>query len=179
MSTCCRLRKRFLCIVIIEGIIPELPIRLGTVKPKFNDTNFAHRSYKVDFYLLGSNGTNYLVEFKADSGSRRGEQDCYLDEAKTVGMKALVEGICQIASVSSYKKKYNHLIKKLEKLGLIDNKRKFSGKSDGIDVIYLQPHITDGDKCIDFEWISNWMRQKYRNNEFELVFANTLKEWSG
>jgi len=30
--------------VDIEGIIPELPIRLGTVKPKHENTNYSDRS---------------------------------------------------------------------------------------------------------------------------------------
>jgi len=90
----------------IIGIIPELPIRLGTIdSKKYQDTNFADRSYKVDFYLLSSNGTNYLVEFKTDMGSISDKQRWYLNKAKDMGMEALVQGICRIASVSTYKEK--------------------------------------------------------------------------
>ena len=60
----------------IRMIIPELPIRLGTVKPEYNDKNFAERSYKVDFFAVGKE-VNYLIEFKSDSNSRREKQDDY------------------------------------------------------------------------------------------------------
>ncbi|MFC1871018.1 hypothetical protein ACFLYF_01255 [Chloroflexota bacterium] len=162
----------------IIGIIPELPLRLGTLKPEHNDTNYADRSYKVDFYLLDSNGTNYLIEFKTDQGSRREKQDRYLNEAKCIKMKALVDGICQIARVSSYKAKYGHLLRKLSEFGLIDNDGNYSGKSEIVEIIYVEPHSIDDNKCISFEWISNWMKQKYENSEFELEFAQLLQEWA-
>ncbi len=75
------------------GIIPELPIRLATVKPKHEGTNYADRSYKVDFLIIGNNEVNYLIEFKTDSGSRRDEQDLYLVEAKEAGTESIVNGI--------------------------------------------------------------------------------------
>lgn len=40
----------------IEKTIPELPLRLGTIHPKYKDTTFTDRSYKVDFFLLGTMG---------------------------------------------------------------------------------------------------------------------------
>ncbi len=169
------------CHESIIGIIPELPLRLGTLKPEYNNTNFADRSYKVDFYLLNSNGINYLIEFKTDQGSRREKQDRYLNEAKSVKMKTLVNGICQIARVSSFKKKYDHLLSKLSCLGLIDNEGNYSGKSEIVEIIYVQPQNTEGNngnKCINFGWISNWMKQTYGNSEFELAFSSILKEWS-
>jgi hypothetical protein len=162
----------------IVGIIPELPIRLGTVKAKYATSNFADRSYKVDFYLLGSHGTNYLIEFKTDSGSRRNSQDCYLQEARQVGMKSLIEGIISIAKVSSYKNKYNHLLNKLLGLGIINSNIEFSGKSVDISIIYVQPHTSDNDKCIDFKWISTWIKQNDNNDEFATELANTLESWS-
>ena len=38
----------------IDGIIPELPIRLGTVKPELENTKYSERSYKVDFFAIGN-----------------------------------------------------------------------------------------------------------------------------
>lgn len=77
----------------ITGIIPELPIRLGTVKPEHEHTNYAERSFKVDFFAVTDSDVYYLVEFKTDSGSRRDEQDTYLQEAKDVGVRAIMDGI--------------------------------------------------------------------------------------
>jgi hypothetical protein len=51
----------------IDEIIPELPIRTGTVKPEFKNTKHSERSYKVDFFAIGNKGVNYLVEFKNDA----------------------------------------------------------------------------------------------------------------
>ncbi|MDD4876446.1 MAG: hypothetical protein PHQ86_04860, partial [Dehalococcoidales bacterium] len=67
------------------------------------------------------------------------------------------------------------LLIKLSDLGLIDN----NGKSEIMKIIYVQPHNTNGNECISFEWISNWMKQTYGNSEFGLEFANILNEWSG
>lgn len=162
----------------IIGIIPELPIRLATVKPLYEGTNYADRSYKVDFYLTAGNGINYFIEFKTDSCSRREKQDIYLSEAKKVGMSALIEGIYQITKVSSYKNKYNHLLNKLADFKLIDNNKNYTGKSNDIDVIYIQPHVNDDNNCIDFKRFSNWLRNNFGDNKFELEFADTLEKWS-
>lgn len=164
----------------ISGIIPELPIRLATVKPKHEGTDFADRSYKVDFYLLGSDGTNYLIEFKTDSSSRRDKQDLYLSEAKGIGMGAIVKGICRIASVSTYKKKYAHLLSKMTKLEILDSNGMFCGKSDNVEIIYVQPMSIDGEEaCVDFQWISEWVNRKYENSEFASEFSKALIKWSG
>ncbi len=163
----------------IKGIIPEIPIRLATVKPKHEGTNYADRSYKVDFYLLGSSGKNYLVEFKTDSESRRDEQDKYLSEAQDIGMRGVVEGISKIARVSPYKKKYNHLLAKLATLGVLDENDQYSGKSEKIEVIFVQPSNKNADKsCIDFEWISDWLAKNYPNSDFETHLRKALKNWA-
>lgn len=166
----------------IVGIIPELPIRLGTVKPDLNEASYADKSYKVDFYLLGASGKNYLIEFKTDSGSRRDKQDTYLDEAKCVGMTAVVKGILRIASVSSYKKKYSHLRSKLLELGLIDPDDQFTGKADTVEIVYVQPHRKDDDigrVVIDFMQVSKWLTDRFGHSEFESGLAGTLLKWSG
>jgi len=163
----------------ILGIIPEFPIRLGTVNKKHENTNYADRSYKVDFYLHGESGINYFVEFKTDSKSRRDKQDHYLINAKNVGMNMIVKGIQKIASVSSYKKKYIHLLTKLLELNILDENGNFVG-SDGISIVYIQPNNNNNrnDMCIDFQWIYNWFKQKKKLDEFEKNFAQTLKIWS-
>lgn len=165
----------------VVGIIPELPIRLGTVKvkPKHEEKNYADRSYKVDFIIIGNNGKNYLVEFKTDSGSRRDEQDAYLKEAKSVGTKSIIEGILQIASVSSYKKKYDHLIAKLQNVGLVNEKKNYSEVNPAFEIVYVQPsNPKKEESVIDFLWISNWLKEKYPYSEFEIEFAEALKLWA-
>jgi hypothetical protein len=163
----------------VVGIIPELPIRLATVKPKHEGTNYADRSYKVDFLIVATNGKNYLVEFKTDSGSRRDAQDMYLEEAKSAGTKAIIEGVLQIASVSSYKKKYDHLTTKLKSVGLLNNEKHYSELNPSFEIIYVQPSNPKSEELIiDFAWISNWLEEKYPDSEFETEFAKALKLWA-
>lgn len=163
----------------VVGIIPELPIRLATVKPKHEGTNYADRSYKVDFLIAGNNGKNYFIEFKTDSGSRRDTQDTYLEEAKSIGTKSIVEGILQISKVSSYKKKYNHLTSKLQAVGLLNEKMLYSGMNPSIEIVYVQPSNHKGEESVvDFVWMSKWLEDKYINSEFAIEFAKALKVWA-
>ena len=164
----------------IIGVIPELPIRLATIKPHYIGTASAEKSYKVDFYLLAKSGRHYFVEFKTDSGSRREKQDQYLAETSAKGMTAIVEGIIKIAAVSSYKTKYGHLLSKLKEMGLIDDNSQFTGQSDTIEVLYVQPHHQDGDTktVIDFAWIARWLKDKYGANEFEAALSSALALWA-
>lgn len=164
----------------IVGIIPELPIRLATLNPDLENTIYADKSYKVDFYLQGDSGRNYFVEFKTDSGSRRDKQDKYLDDAENKGMTAIVGGITRIASASLYKKKYDHLIKKLGSLGLIDESRQTACRTDEIEIVYVQPRRKELDtkKVIDFKWIASWLLENYGQGEFENAFSKTLLQWA-
>lgn len=165
----------------MRGIIPELPIRLGTVKPTLDDKNYADKSYKVDFFLAGASGRNYFVEFKTDSGSRRDAQDTYLAEAREAGMRAIVEGIVRIASVSSYREKYDHLIAKLINLGLLSQDRQFKGPSDEIVIVYVQPRALAGEESsqvIDFPTVAHWLKTRPNGGPFETCFADALLAWS-
>ena len=158
----------------IIGIIPELPIRLGTVKPKHEGTSYADRSYKVDFLAVAKSDLCYLVEFKTDSGSRREAQDTYLKEARQVGVAAILQGIRRIASVSSFRKKYAHLLAKLQEYELLDAQptaRRF-------EIVYVQPSNPPGEtNGIDFAWIADWLDARY-SGEFEREFACTLRAWA-
>jgi hypothetical protein len=168
----------FLKIKVI-GIIPELPIRLGTVKPDHEGSSYADRSYKVDFLLVGDNDINYLVEFKTDSKSRREDQDTYLLEAKKVGTKGIIEGIMKISQVSSYKPKYNHLKEKLRLIGLINPEGKYTGLNQALDIIYVQPSNHKNEKSvIDFHWMANWFKSNYPGAEFENELADALDIWA-
>jgi hypothetical protein len=161
----------------IVGIIPELPLRKGTLYPELEANRHADLSTKVDFYALGSSGTHYMIEMKSDSGSRRDSQDDYLQKSCEHGMGDVVAGIVRIASVSSYKKKYNHLKSKLNDLELLDVQDQFIGSSDTVKVIYVQPRVLGGDEShdvIDFEYIGKWLKVNYGDNEFAVGLAGAL-----
>lgn len=165
--------------VSIVDIIPELPIRLGTV---YSDKNIDHpnRSFKVDFYAVDTDGMNYLVEFKTDNKSRCDKQDKYLDRAKKIKMKSLIDGIVEISNVTAtnYVQKYKHLKNKLLQLGIIDETDQFVGKSELIRIVYVQPmHDSKVEHCIDFNKIADWLRKKYPDQEFEKEISETLHKW--
>jgi len=163
----------------IMGIIPELPIRLGTIKPELQKKRYADLSYKVDFYLLGSSGSNYFLEFKSDNTSRRDKQDVYLKEASQIGMKKIVNGILKISSVSTYIQKYSYLLDKLKTLKILNEDNMYTGRSDEIKIIYLQPRNEDNEKnCIEFLQVAEWLERNNGKDGFESYFASALRMWA-
>ena len=167
----------------IAGIIPELPLRKGTLNPELNDGRHADLSTRVDFYALGESGIHYLIEMKSDSGSRRDSQDDYLQKACEWGMGNVVEGSVRISNATSskYKKKYNCLKAKLCGMGVLDDQDQFIAPCDTVKVIYVQPRALDGDEShvvIDFEHIAKWLRVNCGDNEFALGLAGALEAWA-
>lgn len=163
----------------INGIIPEFPIRLGTVKPELENTKHSDRSYKVDFFAVGNKGVNYLVEFKTDTKSRREKQDEYLEMSKKLGTEGIINGVLKIARVSTYKTKYNHLKSKLQNVGLLNENNEYSGKNKNLEIVYVQPANYQGEKnVIDFNWIADWLEQDKNNDTFKKELANALRIWS-
>ena len=164
----------------VRGIIPELPIRLGTIRPEHEGTNYSDRSYKVDFYVLGADGSHHFVEFKTDTRSRRDNQDQYLIQSQHYGMSAIIAGILQIEKVSTYKQKYKHLTDKLKEYGLVTDGGDYCGGNVPIEVIYIQPQQggSEGEKVIDFRWIAEWLVSAFPEREFESQLADALLKWS-
>lgn len=166
----------------IVGVVPELPLRLGTIHPHLNEEKCAEKSYKVDFYALGSSGIHYFIEMKSDSSSRRDSQDDYLRKSVELGIDKIVAGIMCISRASSYKKKYGYLKDKLRGLGLLDDQDQFAGSCDTVKVVYVQPRMLDGDEShdvIDFKYIAEWLTVNCGDNEFAEGLAGALKNWAG
>jgi len=162
----------------ITEIIPEFPLRLGTVNPAINDKNYADRSYKVDFLAIGSEGRNYLVEFKTDGKSLRPDQDKYLIQAEEVGTKKIIEGVLRISKVSSYKTKYKHLIDKMGKVGLLEGNQQYSGLNPAVKKIYVIPYNSfKSSDIIDFKDIVKWFEKKPNKDSFELELVKALQIW--
>lgn len=164
----------------IIGIIPELPIRKGTIHPEYEGTVHAERSFKVDFFAVGGKGVNYLIEFKSDSGSRRDGQDLYLKNSQDLGTKALMEGIVRIASVSPYTRKYDHLLKSLQEVDLLSPIKKYTGKNPDLEILYVQPSNNNNaeDNIIDFIQIASWLEDQTDTDSFELELAAALRIWA-
>lgn len=125
--------------VDIEFIIPEFPVRVGTVAP--NTKSNPNLSFKIDYVAVSnSKKTVYLVELKTDVGSRRDNQDWYLERSKTINIKALVDGVLLITKVTSSKKKYRYLLDLLSKVGWVDNSTYQNISHDyTIEIVYIQP----------------------------------------
>jgi hypothetical protein len=101
--------------VEIDHIIPEFPVRLGSIDGSANN-----QSYKID-YLAVSKSANrvFLIELKTDMNSRRTVQDNYLNAAKEMNITGLIDGLLLIYKASRHKTKYNYLLKELVEVGWI------------------------------------------------------------
>lgn len=162
----------------ITGIIPEFPLRLGSVNPAINDKNYADRSYKVDFLAIGSKGINYLVEFKTDGKSLRPGQDKYLIQGERVGTEKIIQGVLRISGVSSYKVKYKHLLDKMRKYGILDENKEYSGINPSMKKIYVIPfNKTNSSDTIDFKDIIEWFELKPQKDSFEEGLIEALRIW--
>lgn len=162
----------------IIGIIPEFPLRLGTIQPKHEGTAYADRSYKVDFLGIEDNGKNYLIEFKTDNSSLRGKQNDYLVDAEKLGTQTLIDAAVRISKVSSYKEKYGHLISRMQEFGLLDSKLKYTGKNPNFEIIFIIPARKDMKQLtLDFQDIANWFETTGGMDSFEKYFKGALQQW--
>lgn len=158
----------------ISVIIPELPIRIGSI---YKDLDI-DKSYKVDFYLHLENRKHLFIEFKTDSGSRRVKQDKYLLASQSVGMKAILDGIIKIYSVTNYKTKYSHLMKKLLTAGLISESNSIYQPTviqNEIEILYIQPKAEQQNE-IGFDEVAKLMSES--EDIFYKKFSEILFSWS-
>ena len=162
----------------IESLIPEFPIRIGTVDPKLN----INQSFKVDYLAKASDTkTVILVELKTDLHSRRRKQDWYLERAKQVGLVELLEGVHAIYQATRSKKKYQHLLSKLQEMGFITlNKNqifRIAQADYDIQIVYIQPNNSEGfDNVITFCDASEIIKQ--HGDELSQRFSRSLLKWA-
>ena len=147
--------------VIRSEMIPEFPVRMGTIFPGTFQQN-QNLSCKIDYVALAEDGTKiWFVELKTDAQSRRERQDDYLSAAQSIGMPALIEGVCKLflKTTARTKSKYYHLLVLLESMNLLTLPSGFhagvntnwrcaaeqmsavriSQQSPAISIVYLQP----------------------------------------
>lgn len=163
---------------IQRTIIPEFPIRIGTIRPE----NPINKSYKADYFIL-TEDPKYcvLIELKTDDTSRRDEQDDYLAAAQKVKLSALIDGVISIYHATEYKHKYDVLINELTSAGILkrDGKDISNLVEDDLDieVIYIQPNPDPGlENSISFEYFSDLVA--VHADEFAQRFSKSLKEWA-
>lgn len=171
----------------VRTVIPELPLRVGTLEKLNEDEKKKkeNRSYKVDFYILTECHKNLFIEFKSDSNSRNDKQDRYLEEAIEKGMKKILGGIIDLASVSAYEEKYQYLLGTLHNFGLVTRENGNihpTPHHSKINRIYIQPKRLKRDRekdIIDYKKLADSISRCYKGSEFMKSFARSIKNWSG
>ncbi len=110
-------------------IIPELPIRNGTI---FTKDSIACKNYEsapregsnssknIDYVAYSRDLTTVLfVELKTDIGSRNTDQDKFLKCVRDHNFGELVKDVQTLARASDKKRKYVHLLHQLAELELL------------------------------------------------------------
>ena len=186
---------------IHDTLIPEFPLRIGTLK---NDDHGKELSYNVDYVGFSEDKTNvYLVELKTDLGSKRDSQDDYLCKAQRTEFDCLVKGVRQLAEASRSKRKYVHLLHQLSEVGFVSKNHKLdelykksfpevvSGWTKAIErltigdksrskpeVVFIQPAQHKSDKSyfkyIYFKKVAKIVETK---GDLGKQFAECLREW--
>ena len=161
----------------VQAIIPEFPIRVGTVDLRTH----VNKSFKIDYLVkLRIPNKVIFIELKTDDTSRREKQDSCLREAKKKGMTALLLGLKKIYAATNAKSKYDHLLRALESADLI----RFNdhGGFDPIDqaseisILYLQPHAQDETDTITFSEMAEYVGK--RQDDLSKRFSESLMLWA-
>jgi hypothetical protein len=164
--------------VIVEGVLPEFPVRVGTVDPN-SDSN---QSFKIDYLIKVRDADRVIfLELKTDDGSRRSKQDWYLERARQVRLPTLLEGLREIYRATTSKRKYLYLLNRLHDMGLImltdDGGFQILKAHYDIQIVYLQPNNPEGSEDnISFEDAAQIIRQ--HDDELSVRFAQSLSEWA-
>lgn len=181
-------------IALDETIVPELPIKRDLIW----DDLATGKSVKVDYVLFAKDRSRvFFVELKTDASSRRDAQDHYLETAKQLGFRKIVEGLCSIMRKTSSHQKYHHLATMLAGLGYVtmpDDIREFlypsprvglgerlreiapTSVESSVEVLYVQPLTSDGTRCIDFERFAVFVEK--HDDPLSRLFAAHLRRWS-
>jgi hypothetical protein len=174
-------------VALEDVMIPELPI-------KHDGTS---QSDKVDYALFAKDRSRvYFVELKTDAGSRNAHQDAYLKRASDHGFRHVVDGIRTILLSTTEHQKYHHLAVALKRLGYLEipgtlaehtHPELLSGRGklverivvapveSSIEVLYVQPEVTEGDRCIDFAAFADHVGG--HADPFSQRFAAALRGW--
>ena len=199
------LSDRFPDIPLHPVIIPEFPLRIGTLFGA-GEAAGENQSCKVDYAVFSADLEKvFLVELKTDMSSRRDRQDEYLLRASEIPFGDFVLGISCLAKASDSKRKYVHLLYRLGQLGLVSlapDARLYAktfptprpgwsdavsqltftvrGKLSEIRIVYIQPESEDDDPDTRTFHIGfrNVARVVQDAGELGAVFARYLRDWA-
>lgn len=161
----------------VIDIIPEFPIRIGTIYPAID----INQSYKVDYVVFTQSNKIYLVELKTDNGSIREEQYKYYFASIEAGIKSILNGLIQIYNATDYKSKYEYLLRKLVNNGAISiNKNEYIPTDKYFfhsTPIFIKPTKNQDDEgiVINFDSIINVLNKE--SDETSKHFVKALAEW--
>jgi len=185
--------EEFMDVALEDDIVPEFPLKRDLIWPD-HPTN---KSVKVDYALFARNRSRvFFVELKTDGESRRDEQDTYLATSKRLGFKKIVEGVRSIMMSTSAHQKYHHLAVVLARLGFLTLPPDLASyiypipregllprlaqiaptdANPPVEVIYIQPNATAGDRCIDFERFATHVAKF--SDPLSRMFCEHLRRW--
>lgn len=174
-------------------LIPELPLKLDVLFPDGK----GNQSVKVDYAAFARDRSRvFFVELKTDAGSRRDAQDTYLEAARGVGFARIAAGVRDIARSTTAHQKYYHLLHALASLGFLKlppdiedhlypkPRRGLSARLAAIEVaavdppieiLYVQPEHTEGDRCISFDDVAAYVRRF--DDPLSQQFARHVVRW--
>lgn len=176
-----------------DQLIPEFPVHIRTIYPN-KDTD---KSFKMDYLAIREDYSEiFLVELKTDMSSVREKQDKYLKDAADAGMTNLVKGLVEIFQVTNARRKYYHLFKTLEDLGIIELPKQLQDKTysknmvgvnklikelnvikdiPGSRIVYIKPSGR-GDNVITFREFANIIKRY--DDPVSMRFIQSLEIWS-
>ena len=186
----------------LENLIPEFPVRIGTIDPKQHSSD---KSVKIDYVAVSTDGKMAaLVELKTDPKSLREKQYKDLVAARNKGLTALLEGLVTIFQATDAKRKYFQLLAHLQSLGLIHIPAELSrimardsvqganaaasaititSRVEDCQIVYVLPKITDAERLkysqaefIIFEEFRVVVTE--RHDPLSQRFAQSLVEWA-
>jgi len=185
--------EKILGIPIQNKLIPEFPVRIGTIYPEIK----TDKSYKIDYVACSAQADKaFLVELKTENLSLRPGQDKYLKAAKNKGLPLLLEGLMEIFRATNSKRKYFCLLKHIESMGLIIlpdllkeimDRTNLQGANEAskaaeittnpaeTKILYVLPNSTNPDN-ITFHEFAKIVQQ--HNDPFSQRFAQSLLEWA-
>ena len=107
--------EEFVGVELDDEVLPELPLKRDLIGPEL-PTN---KSVKVDYALFAKDRSRvFFVELKTDGASRRDAQDGYLEVARRLGFRRIVEGVRAILLNATAHQKYHRLRRVLGAAGL-------------------------------------------------------------
>jgi hypothetical protein len=185
--------QEFAGVELEDEILPELPLKRDLIWPELPTS----KSVKVDYALFAKDRSCvFFVELKTDGASRRDAQDNYLEIARRLGFRRIVEGVRAILLSTTAHQKYHHLATSLARLGYLEipadlasyiypspkpgvlaqvERITVAQHNPPIEVIYVQPKATDADRCIDFTRFAEQVRR--HGDPFSIRFADHLLAW--